>query len=326
MILFKKAADMARWGRQQRAAGRRIGFVPTMGALHAGHISLIGQSKNIASLTVCSIFVNPTQFNDPRDFQKYPITIENDIYLLERAGVDVLFLPEVEEMYPDGLNDLETYALGRLELLWEGKSRPGHFQGVCQVVRRLLENVDPDRLFMGQKDYQQCLVIRRLLDLMGSKISLQTCPIMREADGLAMSSRNQRLTPAERQRAPAIYQALSRLKAEWQAQHSKWPTQPDQGQTQRSEIPQEELVEALTSKAIDSLTRQGLRPDYISIADAETLEPLQRDDISQGDMSREGQSKTGIDDRRGGGLKAIALAAAFLGEVRLIDNLLLNNP
>jgi pantoate--beta-alanine ligase len=322
MILFKKGGDMTAWAREQRATGRDIGFVPTMGALHPGHISLITLSKSTVPLTVCSIFVNPTQFNDPRDFSKYPITIENDIYLLEKAGVDVLFLPEIEEMYPGGVQNLERYALGRLEELWEGRSRPGHFQGVCQVVRRLLEKVSPDRLFMGQKDYQQCLVIRRLLELMQSKIVLDTCPIMREADGLAMSSRNQRLSPAERRQAPAIYQALSWLKEQWQ--------------TERAEQRQGRRVEELTAEAHKILTRQGLRPDYISLADADTLEPLQGNDPLQGDdqlkgskllqkdyMPPEDRSKTG--SGHGAKTKTIALAAAFLGEVRLIDNLLLNN-
>jgi pantoate--beta-alanine ligase len=241
----------------------------------------------------------PTQFNDPRDFSKYPITIENDISLLESAGVDVLFLPEVDEMYPDGVQHLEKYALGRLEELWEGKFRPGHFQGVCQVVRRLLEKVQPDRLFMGQKDYQQCMVIRRLLDLMQSKITLDTCPIMREADGLAMSSRNQRLTPEQRQQAPAIYRALSWLKEQWQTEGDR---SPKEGSGQRPA----ESVGELTARTEKMLSAHGLRPDYITIADADSLEPLQDD-----------QTK---------GVRAIALAAAFLGEIRLIDNLFLNNP
>src|SRR5450432_167516 len=172
MILFKNGAEMAGWTRKQRAAGRQIGFIPTMGALHAGHLSLVDTSRKALPLTLCSIFVNPTQFNDPKDFRKYPITIENDIYLLEKAGVDALFLPGVEEMYPDGVQNLEKYELGRLETLWEGKFRPGHFQGVCQVVRRLLDYALPDHLFMGQKDLQQCLVIRRLLDLTGSTVEL----------------------------------------------------------------------------------------------------------------------------------------------------------
>src|SRR6202012_2980545 len=211
MILFKKTGDLNRYLDQQRISGATIGFVPTLGALHAGHISLIDISKKTTTLTVCSIFVNPTQFNDPTDFQKYPITIEKDIILLENAGTDVLFLPELDEMYPDGTKNLETYDLGPLETILEGKYRPGHFQGVCQVMRRLLEAVRPDHLFMGEKDYQQCMIVQRLLDLTKMNTILQPCPIVREPHGLAMSSRNLRLTPEERKRATAIYGALETL-------------------------------------------------------------------------------------------------------------------
>src|SRR6201995_3614662 len=184
MILFRRTGDLAGWLKSQKEAGKSIGFVPTLGALHAGHISLIDISKKTTTLTVCSIFVNPTQFNDPKDFEKYPKTIEKDIILLENAGVEVLFLPELDEMYPDGTKNLETYDLGPLETILEGKYRPGHFQGVCQVMRRLLELVRPDDLFMGQKDYQQCMVVARLLELMGMGTKLHPCPIVREADGL----------------------------------------------------------------------------------------------------------------------------------------------
>jgi pantoate--beta-alanine ligase len=241
-----------------------------MGALHAGHISLIDISKKACDITVCSIFVNPTQFNDPGDYQKYPITIEKDISLLEAAGVDALFLPEVHEMYPDGTAGLETYDLGHLETILEGKYRPGHFQGVCQVMRRLLDLVRPDDLFMGSKDYQQCMVVQRLIQLMGWPIRLHRCPIVREPDGLAMSSRNTRLSPEERQRATAIYRSLQSL---------------------RSGAP--------LSTAQKILDDAGFRVDYIAICDAETLEPTSP---SPG---------------------AVALIAAFQGEVRLIDNMLL---
>lgn len=300
MILFKNGAEIAGWARQQRAAGRQTGFIPTMGALHQGHLSLIDSSKKALPVTVCSIFVNPTQFNDPKDFQKYPITIENDIYLLERAGVDALFLPGVEEMYPDGVQNLEKYALGGLETLWEGKFRPGHFQGVCQIVKRLLDYTRPDHLFMGQKDYQQCLVIRRLLDLTGSAALMHVCPIMRETDGLAMSSRNQRLSADERKKAPAIYRALSWLKEHWQQEGSQ---------------------AAALDQARDILVDQGLRPDYIALADADSLEPLEE--------TAEGRANK-MEGARGGGpkgadRKVVALVAAYLGEVRLIDNLLLKD-
>jgi pantoate--beta-alanine ligase len=279
MLLFKRGDELSGYLHEQRSAGRQIGFVPTMGALHAGHSSLIGESKATATLTVCSIFVNPAQFNDPKDFRKYPVTIEKDIYLLEKAGVDVLFLPEVNEIYPGGMLGLETYSLGLLETILEGRYRPGHFQGVCQVMRRLLDRVQPHHLFMGQKDYQQCLVIRRLLDLTGSAALLHTCPIMREPDGLAMSSRNLRLTEDERRKAPAIHEALSRLKKNWPGGRR----QPD----------------ALLEHARNMLVAQDFRIDYVEIARASDLGPLH---------GEEG---------------AIALVAAFQGEIRLIDNIIL---
>ncbi|HLI93830.1 MAG TPA: pantoate--beta-alanine ligase, partial [Puia sp.] len=167
MILFKRAADLTGWLEREKAAGRTVGFVPTMGALHAGHMSLITISKKATAITVCSIFVNPTQFNDALDYEKYPVTLEKDIAMLEQAGTDVLFLPGLAELYPAGIKALEHYDLGELDKVLEGRFRPGHFQGVCQVMSRLLQLVRPDRLFLGQKDYQQCLVIQRLLSLMG---------------------------------------------------------------------------------------------------------------------------------------------------------------
>ncbi|MDO6430119.1 pantoate--beta-alanine ligase [Flavitalea sp. BT771] len=290
MILLKKVEDLSRWLGKQRLAGESIGFVPTMGALHEGHISLIDISKKTAGFTVCSIFVNPTQFNDPKDFQKYPITIEKDIQMLEKAGTDVLFLPEVNEIYPQGISGLEKYDLGRLESLLEGAFRPGHFQGVCQVMRRLLEAVRADHLFMGQKDYQQCMVVRRLLEIIGLPTLLHPCPIVREADGLAMSSRNLRLSDEQRKKSVAIYQALARMKEGWG--EGIW----DEGVADISG-----KIEELTWEALSFLEAHDLRVDYVAIADPVTLEPLapgQRD--------------------------AIALVAAFMGEVRLIDNMSLS--
>jgi pantoate--beta-alanine ligase len=279
MILFRRLDDLSKWLKQEAASGRSIGFVPTMGALHAGHISLITISKKETDITVCSIFVNPTQFNDPKDFQKYPITLEKDIALLETAGADILFLPGVSELYPAGTADLEHYDLGRLETLLEGKYRRGHFQGVCQVMYRLLNIVRPDHLFMGQKDYQQCMVVRRLLTLTGLPTRLHRCLIIREADGLAMSSRNQRLNPAQRANATAIYHALHLL-------------------SQRFRIdPTTALADA---EAI--LKKADFQIDYISVADAATLEPV-ADPASAA--------------------KIVALIAAFQGEIRLIDNMIL---
>jgi pantoate--beta-alanine ligase len=282
MILFKRAGDLTRWLDQQRHSRELIGFVPTMGALHAGHISLIAISKKSTDLTICSIFVNPTQFNDPKDFQKYPITLEKDIALLEQTGTDVLFLPEVQQLYPSGTTGLEHYDLGPLETLLEGKYRQGHFQGVCQVMRRLLDLVRPDDLFMGQKDYQQCMVIQRLLELRGMHTRLHRCPILREADGLAMSSRNMRLTPEQREKATAIYKALQSIRTDW-----------------ATGLPVHKLIETATHL----LESSAFRVDYVSIADPTTLEPL--------------------DSRTSSPPAAVALIAAFLGEVRLIDNMAL---
>lgn len=278
MIIFQRSGDLSGWLDQQTAAGRSIGFVPTMGALHAGHISLITISKKDTDLTVCSIFVNPTQFNDPKDFEKYPITLEKDIALLEAAGTDILFLPPPTELYPAGTGSLEHYDLGPLETLLEGKYRPGHFQGVCQVMSRLLGVVRPHHLFMGQKDYQQCMVIRRLLTLMGLPTQFHRCPIVREPDGLAMSSRNVRLDPQQRANAIAIYRTLRLLK-------EQWPAHP------RSALSAAEII----------LKKADFQIDYISVADADTLEPI-----------------TGPRDAR----SIVALIAAFQGEVRLIDNML----
>jgi len=289
MILFKRAGDLTGWLEKQRASGKSIGFAPTMGALHAGHISLITISKKKTDVSVCSIFVNPTQFNDPKDFQKYPATLDKDIALLERAGVDILFLPEVAELYPGGTTGLETYDLGRLETLLEGKYRPGHFQGVCQVMRRLLDIVRPDHLFMGQKDYQQCMVVQRLLTLRGMDTQLHRCPIVREADGLAMSSRNLRLTPEQRTKATAIYQALGMLATNALATNA---------------LASDALTsDVLIRRAEEMLKQADFQVDYIAIADAETLEP---------EMDKAGSVSGGI-----------ALIAAFQGEVRLIDNMIL---
>ena len=170
-----------------------------MGALHNGHVSLISQSKKKTDITVCSIFVNHAQFNNPDDFEKYPSTIENDILLLEESGCDILFIPSEDEIYPDAASKNKHFELGYLEKVLEGEFRPGHFQGVCLVVERLLNIVEPDFLFLGQKDYQQCLVIKKLISLMQKNIKVIICPILREKNGLAMSSRNLRLNEEEKE-------------------------------------------------------------------------------------------------------------------------------
>ncbi len=282
MILFKKSREL-----QDRLSGelnfkKKIGFVPTMGALHAGHISLVEASKNENDITVCSIFINPAQFNDPKDYEKYPVTLEKDIYQLETAGCDILFLPTVNEIYPGGMI-AKKFELGRLDQMLEGKFRPGHFQGVCLVMERLLDLVNPDNLYMGQKDYQQCLVIKKLLEptLSHDKIRITVCPTLREPDGLAMSSRNLRLNEEDRKAAPAIYNVLQYIKNSFKPGN----------------------LSSLRSEAVKKLETAGFRVDYAEIADANDLSPI-----------------TDWDGRQ----KGVALIAAFLHDIRLIDNLTLN--
>jgi pantoate--beta-alanine ligase len=282
MILFKKATDLRNWVDAQRKKDDRIGFVPTMGALHDGHISLVDTSKKKDKITIASIFVNPTQFNDPKDFKKYPVTLEKDIDMLEKAGCDILFLPTVEEMYPDGFTPKMHYDLGFLETVLEGKYRPGHFQGVCMVVHRLLEIVNPDHLYLGQKDYQQCMILTRLLKLTGinNKTEIIICPTLREADGLAMSSRNMRLDEMERKKAVTIYQCLNMIK-----------------ENAANATPAE-----LISKAQWMLEKAGFKVDYVEIADAHDLSPVNTLDGKQ---------------------KPVALIAASMNEARLIDNMVI---
>ena len=214
MIIFKKPKELHDFLEKRRDERKTIGFTPTMGALHAGHISLVNEAKKQNDVVLCSIFVNPTQFNDPEDFRRYPVTIEKDILMLEDAGCDVLFFPIVHDIYPSGTSDQKHYNLGFLETVLEGKFRPGHFQGVCQVMHRLLEIVMPDNLYLGQKDYQQSMVIKKLIELIGlhNKIKVTVCPTLREKDGLAMSSRNARLLPAERIKATTIFASLRYIK------------------------------------------------------------------------------------------------------------------
>ncbi len=281
MILFKKSEDLRKWLAGQNNKGGKTGFVPTMGALHEGHISLIEACRSQTDLCICSIFVNPAQFNDRNDFEKYPVSLEMDIEMLAKAGTDLVFIPSEHEIYPKGDIGLETYKLGSLETILEGRYRPGHFQGVCQVMSRLLDIVRPEYLFMGQKDFQQCLVVKRLIRLLNLAVEFQAVPTVREEDGLALSSRNRRLTVGQRRNAPAIYQALTYIR--------------------------NNLIPGDTSSAIEEarkiLDGAHFKTDYISISKAEDLQPVQEFD---------------------GKVKTLALIAAFQGEVRLIDNMLLN--
>ncbi len=282
MIIFRLASQLHQHILQQKKLNKTVGFVPTMGALHKGHISLINQSKNNCNITVCSIFVNPTQFNDAKDFEKYPVTIEQDIYMLEMAKCDVLFLPSVEEIYPNETVKNKQYDLGFIETVFEGAYRPGHFNGVCMVVERLLNIVIPNQLLLGQKDYQQCIVIKRLIELMNANIDVIICSTSREENGLAMSSRNKRLSDEMKDKAKIIYQSFSKIK---------------------KEITTNNAVE-LIANARQSLLINGFdKIDYLSLASAKTLEPIELWD---------------------GNTQLVILVAAFTEGVRLIDNMVLN--
>ena len=283
MIICKKPGALQAILIKKKKEADRTAFVPTMGALHTGHLSLVQEAKKQNNIVVCSIFVNPTQFNDPEDFKKYPVTLEKDILMFEEAGCDILFIPSVQDIYPDGTINLKHYELGFMETVLEGKFRPGHFQGVCQVMQRLLEIVLPDNLYLGQKDYQQCMVIKKLIELIGlnDKIKVNVCPTLREKDGLAMSSRNSRLSPDDRIKATTISAALRYVKENMKAAG----------------------IKQLKDEAEELLLQKGFRIDYIEIADAGTLEPVEDWDGKQ---------------------KVVALVAAFLNSVRLIDNMVIN--
>lgn len=183
-----------------------LGFVPTMGALHQGHLSLIEKASQENDVVISSIFVNPIQFNNKEDFDKYPIQSEKDIEMLEKAGCDIVFAPSVAEMYPEPSK--QVYDFGMFDKVMEGAFREGHFNGVAIVVKRLFDIVGPDKAYFGEKDFQQLQIIRHLVKTLHMSIEIVPCPIIREADGLAMSSRNMRLTEAERALAPLIYRAL----------------------------------------------------------------------------------------------------------------------
>jgi pantoate--beta-alanine ligase len=278
MIVFKHIAELQAHVQQQATS---IGFVPTMGALHAGHISLVDKAKKAGHLVVCSIFVNPTQFNDPSDFEKYPSSLPQDVEMLAEAGCDVLFAPSVAEMYPGGAAHTISYGFGYVETLLEGAHRPGHFKGVGQVVARLLDIVKPHTMYLGQKDYQQCMVLTQLVKMPGvHPAKIEIVPTLREADGLAMSSRNRRLTEPQRVVAALIYQCLVSIQAK--KEDGNFPV--------------------VQKECYDILKNKGFEPDYIALADADTLAPLDNYEANR---------------------PMVALIAAKIGEIRLIDNMVL---
>ena len=213
MQIIRTASELIEFSAHEKGNGRSIGFVPTMGALHAGHLSLVERAVADNDIAVVSVFVNPTQFNNPADLASYPRDEESDFRLLAKAGVAAVFAPSVEDMYPEGQQRDHDFELGTAAEVMEGKFRPGHFQGVAQVVSRLFALVRPDRAYFGEKDFQQIAVIRAMVKQLQIPVQINACPIVREADGLALSSRNTRLTPALRQKAPLIARTLQESKA-----------------------------------------------------------------------------------------------------------------
>ncbi len=206
MLVVKEIANLQKLIEAEKDSGKTVGFVPTMGALHKGHISLVEQAGAQSDFVVVSIFVNPTQFNDQNDLTNYPRNLETDMELLEPTPCQLVFAPEVETMYPK--KDTRQFDFGKLETVMEGKYRPGHFNGVAQVVSKLFEMVNPDKAFFGLKDFQQLAVIKALTRKQNYPIEIVPCPTVREGDGLAMSSRNQRLIKEQRENAPLIYKIL----------------------------------------------------------------------------------------------------------------------
>lgn len=236
---------------ERKAQGERIGLVPTMGALHAGHASLVKRSVEDNAVTVVSVFVNPTQFNDQNDLEKYPRTLEADCRLLEACGVTFVFAPSVEEIYPEP--DTRRFDYAPLDTVMEGKFRPGHFNGVCQVVSKLFDIVQPDRAYFGEKDFQQLAIIREMVRSMNYPLEIVGCPIVREPDGLAMSSRNTRLSAEERTYALRISETLFKSVV-YARSHTV-------GETRR-------MVEDAISNA------PGLRLEYFELVDGNTLQSI----------------------------------------------------
>jgi len=275
--IIRLSSDLVSTINLLKTSKKTLGFVPTMGALHAGHISLIKSARQNSDVVISSIFVNPTQFNDPKDFEKYPKTEAEDCKMLEEAGCDIVFIPSVNEVYPVDFKK-ETFQFGSFENVMEGAHRPGHFSGVAMVVKRLFELVQPDKAFFGLKDYQQFSIIRELVKITGMKIEIIGMPTIRESDGLAMSSRNRLLNEKERKEAVTLIRLLNQAKENYSLKNI-------------SEIKSE--FETELAKHPD------FRLDYFEIADGKTLQPL--------------TDKTCEEPR--------AFVAAFLGNVRLIDNI-----
>ncbi len=281
--LFTNIADLQQVISKEKASGKSVGFVPTMGALHAGHISLLQKSRAENDITVCSIFVNPTQFNDKADYNLYPRHIAADQKMLEDAGCDYLFYPDENEMYPDESYKKTDFEPGPVARMLEGAHRPGHFAGVAAVVKRLFEIVIPDKAYFGQKDYQQYLIIYKLAKHFFPNLYIELCPTLREPNGLAMSSRNERLSAEEREKAAIIYKAL---------------------RVSKENI----LANALSFSQIEAQSKaeiekdRNFQVDYFDICSAKDLAKVQ---------------DAAVDE------PLIICTAVKVGSVRLIDNLLI---
>ncbi|MBK8641087.1 MAG: pantoate--beta-alanine ligase [Saprospiraceae bacterium] len=280
MKTYKTVKGLQKVLDQCRVEGKRIAFVPTMGALHEGHISLVELASQRADIVVVSIFVNPSQFNSSEDLNKYPRMVEKDSKFLRRANCNFLFIPEVDEVYPKNLNTTVTVDLNGRDRVMEGHFRPGHFDGMLQVVHRLLDIVKPDYLYMGQKDFQQFTLVHQMINELKPKIELVIGPTMRENDGLAMSSRNLRLSGEMRKIAPKINKALLFAKEHYMSLD----------------------LNELEKICIDKLTKVGLKPEYFEIVDGFTLKKVQKHVNSD---------------------YLVACVAAWAGNVRLIDNIIL---
>jgi pantoate--beta-alanine ligase len=281
MEIFKEISPLKAFLKQARMDGKSLGLVPTMGALHKGHLSLLEASKAENDISICSIYVNPTQFNNPQDLIKYPRTYDGDLAMLQKVGCNVLFSPTNSEMYPDPA--LMKLDFGPLDKVMEGHFRPGHFSGVALVVAKLFNIVEPDKVYFGQKDWQQFTIIKRMVEEMKFNLLLRSVSTTRESDGLALSSRNLRLKENDRKKASTLYKALNQAKEEL-----------IEKQTPFSKVSQEikEMVEE----------QQGIQLEYFELADSENLKLIA--DVEEADQP-------------------ILCIAAFVGDVRLIDNMLL---
>ena len=253
MNIYKTAEELRSFVTEERKQGHRIAFVPTMGALHEGHLSLVRRALKENDCCIVSVFVNPTQFNNPRDLETYPRTLDADSRLLASIGTTALFAPEVKTIYPEP--DTRVFHVGAVAEVMEGKYRPGHFNGVMQVVSRLFDLVQPDCAYFGEKDFQQIAVLRAMAREIKSPVEIIACPIVREEDGLARSSRNTLLSEEGRAQAPNIYRILS------------------ESRTWSKELSPKEVIERAT-QLLDAIPT--LRVEYFEIVDADTLQPITR--------------------------------------------------